>query len=325
MLDPSTEHDAPGVPPSPVRRAATLALCLIAGEIVVFIVATGLGWNIAVGFGLLTGAGALAVGLPVFHLMTVAPIRSRMRTLGKETESLRGDRDRLAVILERMPVVPYLARPHTAYHMTFVGPQIEHLTGFTGGFLADCPGLWLERVHPTHRVRVARAWRRLLESGSLEHEYLWCVSTGEYRWFHDTLRLVRDADGQAQCAVGTIHDITEWKATWDTLAASRDELRRTIRTFDDDDLRAGEPVGSRWGPMAKQELVEAARDLDRARGEIVTLRALIPVCAHCSGPRRDPDIQGLAESYLVTRPLTHFADTLCADCLANEVKLKPAS
>jgi PAS domain S-box-containing protein len=70
-----------------------------------------------------------------------------------------------------------------------------------------------ERVHPEDRETFA-AQKKLLMAGldTLSRmEFRWKVKSGEYRWFSDSSKLVRDAQGNPSALVGIRRDATERK------------------------------------------------------------------------------------------------------------------
>lgn len=77
-----------------------------------------------------------------------------------------------------------------------------------------------ERVHPDDRHISVEQQRRVAAGEDHEQpvEYRWMVKSGEYRWFSDRRRIVRDARGAPVALVGISRDIT---ASKEAEAASR--------------------------------------------------------------------------------------------------------
>jgi PAS domain S-box-containing protein len=103
--------------------------------------------------------------------------------------------------------------------------QVE-LTGFTREELLDFPAdEALERVHPEDRL-ISQSQQEAIAAGRdlpTTVEYRWMVKSGEYRWFSDSRKLVRSAEGRPIALVGVSRDITERKAMEQAL---RDADRR---------------------------------------------------------------------------------------------------
>lgn len=95
---------------------------------------------------------------------------------------------------------------------TFMNPAQVAMTGFTQQEMnAIAAEDATARVHPDDRhvsmeqmVGVAVG----MDPGS-PVEYRWRVKSGEYRWFSDTRKLVRDAEGRPVALVGVSRDITD--------------------------------------------------------------------------------------------------------------------
>jgi PAS domain S-box-containing protein len=101
----------------------------------------------------------------------------------------------------------------TGRYVVYSSSQVE-LTGFTreelAGFTAE---EGYERVHPEDR-HISVEQQRMVAAGEdmpEPVEYRWRVKSGEYRWFSDTRKLVRDVEGRPAFLVGTSRDITERK------------------------------------------------------------------------------------------------------------------
>ncbi len=76
----------------------------------------------------------------------------------------------------------------------------------------------------------------MLEHGTHRYEYRFRTKSGEYRWTHDELRLVKDAAGQPLEIAGYCFDITEQKLAEAALRES--EARQKIIFNSTSDLQA---------------------------------------------------------------------------------------
>jgi PAS domain S-box-containing protein len=95
---------------------------------------------------------------------------------------------------------------------TFMNPAQIEMTGFTAD---EMSAISVEdaaaRVHPEDR-HVSMEQMVGVASGidpGRPVEYRWKVKSGEYRWFSDTRKLVRDAQGRPVALVGVSRDITD--------------------------------------------------------------------------------------------------------------------
>jgi PAS domain S-box-containing protein len=105
------------------------------------------------------------------------------------------------------------------------------LTGFTPEETHDMPAEEaFERVHPDDREISVEQQRRVAlgEDDDQPVEYRWRVKSGEYRWFSDRRKLVRDAQGEPTALVGVSRDITEQKRVDEALRRSEAQARETV-------------------------------------------------------------------------------------------------
>ncbi len=97
---------------------------------------------------------------------------------------------------------------------SFISPAQAELTGFSIEELRNFPAEEVfERVHPEDRERLISQQSRVAAGEELTApaEYRWKVKSGEYRWFGDTRRAIRNREGKITAMVGVIRDITERK------------------------------------------------------------------------------------------------------------------
>jgi PAS domain S-box-containing protein len=99
-------------------------------------------------------------------------------------------------------------------HYIFMSPAQQTLTGFSPEELRDLPAEEaFKRVHPDDR-EISISQQRAITEGPEEGmtvEYRWKVQSGEYRWFSDSRKVVRDEKGRPIALVGVSRDITEGK------------------------------------------------------------------------------------------------------------------
>lgn len=102
----------------------------------------------------------------------------------------------------------------TTGRYVFMSPAQVELTGFTTEEMNDLP---VEdayaRMHPEDREISVQQQAEIAAGRDLSGtvEYRWKVKSGEYRWFRDSRKLVRDAQGHPVGLVGVSRDITELK------------------------------------------------------------------------------------------------------------------
>ena len=110
----------------------------------------------------------------------------------------------------------------------FMNPAQVLLTGFTteevNGVSASEAA---ERVHPDDRELSVAQQQRVAAGEEVDEpvEYRWRVKSGEYRWFSDRRKIVRDEKGDPVALVGISRDITEQKRTETALRESQARLQ----------------------------------------------------------------------------------------------------
>ena len=157
---------------------------------------------------------------------TEALVLGRDETERKEFgDALRRSEMRLRMILENSRDGIYLLDPANGRFL-FASPSVAELTGFSIDELNEMAseGI-LDRVHPDDRAKGA-AGDGAMKDEKIEgpSERRWRVRSGEYRWFSDRRRLVRDEQGRAIGIVGTSRDITDRKEEEQALRDSEERL-----------------------------------------------------------------------------------------------------
>lgn len=109
-------------------------------------------------------------------------------------------------------------------------------------------------------------------------------------------------------------------------ARSRDQDRETgfhagaddflTKPFEAQDLRSRLAVGKRI--LELQSALEARlAALEQARGEVVRLQGLLPICMHCKRIRDDTQRWTPLEQYIERHSDASFTHSLCCECLAR--------
>ena len=126
--------------------------------------------------------------------------------------ALRQAEQRQAAIIASLPIILYLEALDASPRVpSFVTGNFATLTGFEFADVAAQPTLWVERVHPNDRDRVAHAIQARAEAGTHAIEYRWRCADGEYKHFLDQAVLLRGPDGEPLEYAGTLLDISERK------------------------------------------------------------------------------------------------------------------
>ncbi len=114
----------------------------------------------------------------------------------------------------------------------FMSPAQVALTGFTAEELSGMTAsAAYERVHPEDRELSIRQQRAIAEGKEPERtvEYRWMVKSGEYRWFSDSRKLVRNERGEPVALVGVSRDITDQKRAEEERLRAEEAVREADR------------------------------------------------------------------------------------------------
>lgn len=112
---------------------------------------------------------------------------------------------------------------------SLMSPSQVALTGFTAEEILNISAEQAnDRVHPDDRD-ISISQQNRIAAGEDDPglvEYRWRGRSGEYRWFNDSRKLIRDEHGRPSALVGVIRDITDRKRTEFELERTRKELRK---------------------------------------------------------------------------------------------------
>ncbi len=158
----------------------------------------------------------------LFEVAALLEKVDRQAQLERERQRLAETSERLQHFVAISPVVLYSLRLHEG---KWVGEWVsENLERIIGHRVEDAlaPGWWEEHLHPDDRATALAAMTKLTARGTLEHEYRFRAGDDRYRWIRDSLRLLRNEQGEPVQIVGAWFDVSEAKHRQQI-----DEARRT--------------------------------------------------------------------------------------------------
>ena len=119
--------------------------------------------------------------------------------------------DRLQYLLDNTPAIIYCTVPSGDFKMTFVSNNAVNVLGYQPAEMVADPNFWFEHIHPDDAPQIFSSLANLFVEGQRTYEYRFRAADGNYRWMHDSLRLIRDANGAPLEVIGSLTDITERK------------------------------------------------------------------------------------------------------------------
>ena len=126
-------------------------------------------------------------------------------------ESLRNTKEQLSLLLDSLPLVPYVCETGGDHRITYISPNVEEVCGFAPDRFMDEMSFWADQIHPDDQSTFLEERAQVLVGGKTCSEYRFLGADGSYKWFRDSRRIIRFPDGSASHMVGTWQDISEDK------------------------------------------------------------------------------------------------------------------
>jgi len=144
--------------------------------------------------------------------------------------ALHASESRLQFLLSATPAIIYSLRPIDDFATTFVSENVRAVLGYEAQAFNHDPMFWLAHVHPDDVSAAAASFAELPVANAISREYRFRHRDGTYRWMHDEMRVVRDAQGQPLEFVGYWFDITERKQAEQVLRESEQKFAKMFHS-----------------------------------------------------------------------------------------------
>lgn len=128
-------------------------------------------------------------------------------------------------LLESTKAIPWKI-DWNSMRFAYIGPQIGPLLGWEPSSWVSVQD-WADRIHPEDRERVVNFCVSQSKAG-VDHEadYRALTPSGDYVWIRDVVHVKRTAEGEVECLVGFMFDISERKKTEQKLIDLQKELEQ---------------------------------------------------------------------------------------------------
>ena len=126
-------------------------------------------------------------------------------------QALKEKEERLSFLLKQTPAVIYTCRPSGNFGATYITDNVQSQLGYQPREFLEDSAFWVNAIHPEDRTRILNDLTQLAEKGERSHDYRFRHADGTYRWMHDEVRLLRDAEGRPTEIIGSWIDITSLK------------------------------------------------------------------------------------------------------------------
>ena len=163
-------------------------------------------------------------------------METSLTSLAQNLEARQTMLGRLETLVNASPIAMFSCRAGGDFGTTFVTEGVRTLWGYEPEEFLRHPGFWADRIHPDDIAAVYGHLARVLERGTHSYDYRFRTKSGEYRWTHDELRLVKDEAGNPVEIAGYCFDITEQKLAEAALRES--EARQKVIFNSTSDLQA---------------------------------------------------------------------------------------
>ena len=177
----------------------------------------------------------------------------------KAEDALRAERDLFAA----GPVITISWSPENYWPVTFVSKNVTQILGYTPGQMMDKSFKYKELIHPDDLKKVRTEVAGYIEDGTLHFEEFYRLRTqsGDYRWFYDFTRLLRDDTGNVVQVHGYMFDQTDYVNAQMQISKERERLTNVIRGTDvgtwEWNVQTGETVfNERWARICGYSLGE---------------------------------------------------------------------
>ena len=120
---------------------------------------------------------------------------------------------RFRSLIEKLPVVTFMAGLDDSKQELYVSPQIEALLGFTQEEWLDNPVLWYPPIASRRPRKMGRrVFPHLRDGSQFRAEYRLYRPDGHIVWVQGECQIIRDDDGHPLFLQGIAFDITHLKA-----------------------------------------------------------------------------------------------------------------
>ena len=141
---------------------------------------------------------------------------------------LSRENDRLKYLIGNTPAIIYSSVPTGDGTMTFVSDNALRVLDYKPEEMVADPSFWFDHIHPDDIASIFSSFSQIFTEGHHAYEYRFRTCDGRYLWMHDSLRLIRDAEGKPLEVVGSLTDITARKQMEEALAQKGEEQRLLI-------------------------------------------------------------------------------------------------
>jgi two-component system CheB/CheR fusion protein len=120
----------------------------------------------------------------------------------KNEYKLKKVNESLNMILERLPIVPYICLTIPKLNITYVGKNSEKVMGFLPEKFTKKTAFWFSRIHPSDKKKITTSFLNVEKKGTLEVPFRWKCSDGKYKNFVNYITYVISENKNENYIVG---------------------------------------------------------------------------------------------------------------------------
>jgi len=136
---------------------------------------------------------------------------------------------RLHYLIDNNPAITYSTVPTGDFKITYISDNLKIILGYEAEEVLGDLDFWIDHVHPEDMPSLWQRLPTLMSKGTQESlDYRFKHKEGHYLWMHDTLRMLRDDEGNPVEMLGSLLDISKRKEIEAELIAEKDEQRELI-------------------------------------------------------------------------------------------------
>ena len=148
-------------------------------------------------------------------------------------EDLSANQRELTTLINNVPGIVY--RGHPDWSLSFIGAEVEQVTGHASGEFTSGAARWKEIIHPEDLGWLKEAFHKAVreKTGTLHSEYRIRDRDGGIRWIADRRQLIYGENGDFAYVDGLLLDITDRKKAEENLRGSEDRYRDLVENSQD--------------------------------------------------------------------------------------------
>ena len=164
----------------------------------------------------------------IHYLSDITSVKEAERIAIRHSRNQEDLAGRLASLMDNIPGAVY--RGLRDWSLTFIGADVERITGYTPEEFLSGTTTWREIIHPDDIDFVKQAFRQAVQEKRkiLRVEYRTRHKDGSIRWLGDRRRLIYDAEGNFDYVDGLLLDITDRRQSEEALLATYEKLQAVI-------------------------------------------------------------------------------------------------